>query len=281
MSRIIMAFLVFGLTATAVNAQEPTRITPFKIIGQDTLMLHVFDAMPDAEAPRPAIVFFFGGGWVSGSPEQFHPQAAYFASRGMVAISAQYRIKNKHATTPYESVADAKSAIRWVREHADELGVDPDRIVAGGGSAGGHVAACTGILDGHEDAVDDLSISSQPAAMILFNPVLDTSDKGFGADRIGPDSQSISPVHHVRPDQPPTLIFHGTADKTVPIEQAQRFCMAMTNAGNTCRLMSFEDMGHGFFNKGRHADKPYVATVRAAHEFLIELGFLTGSPTIK
>ena len=279
MKRLLL-FLLLGLPAH-LFAQTPARVVPFKVIGQDTLRLHVFESTAAYETPRPAIVFFFGGGWVNGSPAQFYPQAAYFASRGMVAISAEYRIRSRHETTPFESVADGKSAIRWVRKHADKLGIDPDRIVASGGSAGGHVAACTGILAGHEDADDDLSISSIPAALVLFNPVIDTSEKGYGAEKLGERKLELSPVHHVAPDQPPTILFHGTGDITVPYENAQRFCMAMTNTGNTCRLMTFEDMGHGFFNLGRHNDVPYVATVRAADEFLNELGLIEGLPTIE
>lgn len=279
MKRITAFVLLIGWISPAF-AQEPSRVIPFKVTPQDTLQLHVFDPPAEATSPKPAIIFFFGGGWVGGSPAQFYKQAAYFASRGMVAISAEYRVKSRHGTTPFESVADAKSAIRWVRSQADELDVDPERIVAAGGSAGGHVAAATALFDRHDDLGDSLAVSSRPAALVLFNPVLDTSEKGFGKDRIGERALELSPVHQVKPDRPPALIFHGTADSTVPFENAQRFCMAMTNAGNTCKLLSFEGMEHGFFNAGRHGNKPYVATVRAADEFLIGLEILSGSPAI-
>lgn len=263
-------------------AQQPTAQVVYKVVGPDTLKLHVFTpAVDTAGAPRPAIVFFFGGGWVSGNPKQFYPHAAYFASRGMLAIAAEYRIKNLHNTTPYESVADAKSAIRWVRMHADSLHVDPDKIVAAGGSAGGHIAATTGVINGHEDGADNLSISSRPAAMILFNPVLDLSPVKWHDRFNGQDPLSISPIHQLDAAHPPTLVFHGTADKTVPFSQARSFCTAMSHTGSTCRLMQFDGMDHGFFNRGRLGNKPYVATVRAADEFLIELGILTGTPTIK
>ena len=88
-------------------------------------------------------MFFFGGAWTQWRPGQFEPQASYLAGRGMVAIRADYRVKNRHRATPADGVEDAKSAIRWVRQNASMLGVDPDRIVAAGGSAGGHLAACT------------------------------------------------------------------------------------------------------------------------------------------
>ncbi len=275
--------LLLTASAPRVYGQDYSFETiDYKITGPDTLRLHLFKPPETAsDSLRPAIVFFFGGGWVRGNPAQFHPHAAYFASRGMVAISAEYRVKDRHNTSPFESVADAKSAIRWVRQHAAELGVDPDKIVAAGGSAGGHVAACTGVVRGHEDGADDLSISSKPAAMILFNPVLDLTQDRWQHLFENQSPRPISPIHNVEAEHPPTLIFHGTADTTVPIEQAHRFCAAMTNTGSVCRLMSFEDMDHAFFNYGRHGNKPYVATVHAADEFLIELGILTGAPTLQ
>lgn len=281
---MLAGLLWLGFTATGVRGQEYNfEVIDYKVVGQDTLRLHLFQPPVEVAASglRPAIVFFFGGGWVSGTPAQFHPHAAYFASRGMVAISAAYRVRNRHNTTPFESVADAKSAIRWVRQHADSLGVDPDKIVAAGGSAGGHIAAATGVISGHEDGADDLSISSVPAAMILFNPVLDLTPDRW-KDRFPDQSpRPISPIHNVESVHPPTLIFHGTSDATVPIEQAQRFCAAMTNTGNVCRLMRFDGMDHAFFNFGRHGNKPYRATVHAADAFLNELGILPGEPTIR
>lgn len=282
LNKVSVICLLSFLCAAGAMAQPSYNfdLIDFKVIGKDTLRLHVFRPEDDASTEKPAIVFFFGGGWKNGHPRQFYPHAEYFASRGMVAISAEYRIQSLHQTTPFESVADGKSAIRWVREHATDLGVDPDKIVAAGGSAGGHIATTTGIIVGNEDGADDLSISSTPAAMVLFNPVLDLEDWKEDERFAGQNALKISPIHHVEAEHPPTIIFHGTTDTTVPISQAQRFCSAMTNTGSGCRLMSFENMGHGFFNLDRHGNKPYNATVRAADEFLIQLGILTGKPTL-
>lgn len=229
---------------------KPDRSVVYKTIDDVELRLHIFEPVSHQKsAQSPAIVFFFGGGWTSGTPEQFYEQARFFADRGMVAISAEYRIKNKHGTSPFESVADGKSAIRWVRSHADELGIDPNKIVASGGSAGGHVAACTGVIKGHEEAGEDLTVSSIPNGMILFNPVLDTTAKGYGLSKVGEDRKlEISPCHQIRQDLPPTLIFHGTADTTVPFENAERFARLMKEAGNVCQLEAYEGATHGFFN---------------------------------
>ena len=109
-----------------------------KNINKTRLKLHIFN--PDdhkSSDKRPAIVFFFGGGWSGGSPSQFYPHAEYLASRGMVAIAAEYRVKSRNNTRPKHSLIDAKSAVRWIRQNADKLGINADKIAAGGGSAGG------------------------------------------------------------------------------------------------------------------------------------------------
>lgn len=227
-----------------------------------------------------AVLFFFGGGWNGGTPKQFYQQARSLADRGMVAMSADYRVKSRNKTTPFECVADGKSAVRWVRQHAGELGIDPDRIVAAGGSAGGHVAACTGVIEGAESPDEDLAVSSVPNAMILFNPVLDTSNKGYGSGKFSKErATEISPCHHVRPGIVPTLIFHGTADKTVPFENANRFAQLMAQANNRCQLEAYNKAGHGFFNGVFFRKKTkdlswYEQTTEETIEFLTLLGYV-------
>ena len=100
------------------------------------------------ESPVPGIVFFFGGGWISGTPEQFFPHCRYLSERGMVAASAEYRIRDSHGTDPAACVRDGKSALTWLFAHAEEFGIDADQLLAGGGSAGGQVAAASTFLSG-------------------------------------------------------------------------------------------------------------------------------------
>ncbi|MHC4460657.1 MAG: alpha/beta hydrolase fold domain-containing protein [Planctomycetota bacterium] len=286
-----IAIFLACVTATVVsvaaverqrNSKEVTiRPVPvvYKTIGEVELKLHIFEP-PERGAKElsPAIVFFFGGGWVGGTPKQFYHQCDHFASRGMIAISAEYRVKNRHGTTPFECVADGKSTVRWVRANADRLGADPNKIVAGGGSAGGHVAACTGVIEGLDEENEDRNISSKPNALVLFNPAVDLiglskkrrSNKSFG-NRV----KKISPLQHVKKGVPPCIIFHGTTDRTVPFESVERFCKAMKEAGNVCRLVPFEDKGHGFFNYGRDKDNSsFKQTIRVTEEFLTSLGYL-------
>lgn len=268
-----------GLTA-ATHPIKPDAVHAYKIVGDVTLKLHTFSpADVEPSDHRAAVVFFFGGGWAGGDPKQFYEQARALADRGLVAFSADYRVKSRHGTAPLECVEDAKSAIRWVREHAAELGVDPDRIVAAGGSAGGHIAACTGLITGSEAAGEAQEISSAPNAMILFNPVLDTTEEtGFGWQRFAPERRvALSPSHRVRPGIVPTLIMHGTADKTVPFEQAERFTRLMQEAGNWCELVPFAGRGHGFFNgtfyRPKNDPADYESTMKHANVFLTTHGF--------
>jgi acetyl esterase/lipase len=223
---------------------------------------------------RPVIVLFFGGGWVAGKPQQMAGHARYFARAGYVAISAKYRVRNKDGKhlTPYDCVEDGKSAVRYLREHAAELGIDPDKIIAGGGSAGGHVAACAGVIEGHDAKDENAKVSSIPNALVLFNPVIDTTDKGYGSDKFTPEAQTeLSPCHHVRTGLPPTFIVHGTADRTVPFENVERFDRLMRKASNVCKLLAFEGRQHGFFNvpgfkKGTKED--FTAIMEGATAFL-------------
>jgi acetyl esterase/lipase len=264
----------------------------YKTVGDVKLNVYIFTP-PGHQATdkTPAIVFFFGGGWKSGSPGQFLNQCRYLASRGMVAMTADYRVLSRHGTPAVKCVADAKSAIRWVRANAGRLGVDPDHIAAGGGSAGGHIAACTGTIDGLDEPGEDASINSKPNAMVLFNPALALAPDDGGKpldeermagmrERAGIDPAAISPLHQVKQGDPPTIIFHGTADTTVPFWTAERFAEKMTQAGNTCRLVPAEGQMHGFFNHGRGDNKWFKETLRAADKFLAGLGFLQGEPTI-
>ena len=245
------------------------------------LHLHVF--LPkghQAADKRPAIVFFFGGGWVGGSPSQFYAQAAYLASRGMVAMAAEYRVRSRHGTTPKACVLDGKSAIRYVRAHAAELGIDPARVAAGGGSAGGHVAAATATVTAFDEAGEDTATSAVPDALVLFNPVYDNGPDGYGQDRLGDDWRRISPAHNIRKGMPPTIAMLGTKDKLIPVATAKAFQAAMQRVGSRSDLMLSEGDGHGFFNFGRGDGVAYAKTVRAMDAFLASLGWLTGDPTI-
>ncbi|MCO8125319.1 alpha/beta hydrolase [Stieleria sp. TO1_6] len=259
-----------------VNAADakpaPDRKIVFKTIGDVSLSLHVFEPPADqTTTPRPAIVFFFGGGWVGGSPSQFYGQSRAIADRGMVAICAEYRVRKTHGTSPKECVADGKSAIRYVRKHAAELGIDPNRIAAGGGSAGGHVAAATAMVADFDDPNDDPTISCRPDALVLFNPVFDNGPDGYGYDRVKDYWQAISPLHRLNKQSPPTIVFLGTKDKLIPASTGKAYAAKMKELGVRCDLHLYEGEGHGFFNKGDAYEDTQAKTIA----FLESLGYLS------
>jgi acetyl esterase/lipase len=262
------------------------RVETYKTVGDTKLHLYIYD--PPGNKPtdrRAAIVFFFGGGWTYGSPGQFEQHCKHLASRGLVAITADYRVASRHQVKAVSCVADAKSAIRYVRKEADRLGIDPNKIVAAGGSAGGHIAACTGVIQGFDETGEDPNISSVPNAMALFNPavVLAAADGLTSAnqervaalrERMGVEPRLLSPYHNVKQGAPPTIIFHGKADTAVPYATAEMFARAMTAAGSDCTLVGYEDQAHGFFNYGRGGNEHYEKTVAALDDFLVGLGFI-------
>ncbi|MFC1792887.1 nucleoside hydrolase-like domain-containing protein [Planctomycetota bacterium] len=276
---LLLLITVPGL-ALEVEGFTPDESIVYKKIDSSELKIHVF--MPQDHVPsdrRPAIVFFFGGGWNGGSPSQFYPHCDYFASRGMVAMSAEYRVKTRHGTSPRECVKDGKSVIRWIRVHADELGIDPGKLAAGGGSAGGHVAAATATLSAFDEEGEDQSVSSIPNALVLFNPVFDNGPEGYGYDRVKEYWEDISPMNNISQSTPPTIVFLGTKDKLIPTTTAEEYKKLMANKGRRCDLRFYKDQGHGFFN---YRNKKYfIETVIEADKFLRSLGYVKGGPTLQ
>ena len=249
----------------------------YKATPQGKLELHL--SLPADWKPadkRPAILFFFGGGWKNGSYTQFVSQSDYFASRGLVAASADYRIESKHKTKPDKCVEDAKSAMRYLRAHAAELGIDPTRIIASGGSAGGHLAACTALIEDLNAETDDLSISAKPSALVLFNPALNIDELAAkrGDKNFTLMAEKITPNRYISAQTPPAIMFFGTDDEL--IDGARKYVAKASSFQLRAELWTAADQAHGFFNRA-----PWTqVTTRKADEFLISLGYLTGSPTL-
>jgi len=246
---------------------------------QGELYLHLFFP-PDWKAgdTRPAIVFFFGGRWRTGSYLALVPQAQYFASRGLVAASADYRIRTKHHTGPDKAVEDAVSAMRWVRSHASELGVDPNKIIAAGGSAGGHLAASTALLEDFGAASEESKVSCRPNALVLFNPVVDHTrlPKRTPATELEASlRKKLSPMLYLQKSAPPAILFYGTADKF--LEQGEAYAAKAKELGVRADLYVAPNMPHGFFNRSPWTE----VTTQKADEFLATLGYLKGQATIK
>ena len=271
-----LAIAALWITSIFVSRGSETLI--YKTAGDQPLKMLVDKPVGwQASDKRPAIVFFFGGGWVGGNVAQFQRHCAYLASRGMVGIRVDYRVIPKgDAGPPVMCVADAKSAMRYVHSHASELGVDPERIAAGGGSAGGHLAAFTGMVGGLDDPRDDVKIPCKPSALVLFNPVFDNGPGQWGHERVGKRFREFSPAHNITQGAPPTIVFLGDKDDLIPVKVIKDYEAKMGKIGSRCEVHIYPGVGHGFFNRADY----YTQTVIEADKFLASLGWIKGEPTL-
>jgi acetyl esterase/lipase len=259
----------------------PDKKIIYKQVDGADLELHVFfPPSHSTESRTPAVVSFFGGGWKNGKVTQFYRQSVYWACRGMVAICADYRVMTKHNAEPYQCLEDAKSAIRWVRSNSRELGIDPERVAAAGGSAGGHLAVATAIIESFDAPGDDLNISCKPNALLLFNPVIDNGPEGYGYDRVKGYWGDFSPLHNIDKKMPPTLFMLGTNDKLIPVSTAKAFKEKVESMGSRCDLILYENQQHGFFNYERSCEA-FMQTLRQTDVFLISIGYFDGKPLIE
>ena len=254
----------------------------YKTVGDLELPVYIWEPEPDNAPPYPksVVAFFFSSGWDKGQVAQFAPHCVYFASRGMLTMAFDYRVSSKvPGAGPLDAISDARSAIRWLRLNAVELGINSGKIVGVGGSGGAHAIASSAILEGFDDRTDNLDSSPAPNALVLFNPVLDTSKKGFGLDRF-PDpgvAKAANLIRSIRPGLPPMLVIHGTGDRVIPFANSVDFVKRATKKKNFCRMLEFEGQGHGFFNFNLSFEM-YEATLMAMDEFFVELGFLEPDP---
>ena len=292
MSIRLIISLSFILSASLTQGAQsyPPKISSdsvhtYKSVDGHDLKIWVFNPTITLQKNAPAMLFFFGGGWNSGSPTHFVKYCERLSERGMVGIVADYRVKSRQGVQAKTCVEDALDALRYITENATTLGIDSDRIGVGGGSAGGHLAASLGTIHASDPAA--------PKVMALFNPATvlapicdDLSDAPLGVlekmnalyqakeehlrTRIGLEPVELSPFHHVSSNSPPTIIFHGTNDKAVPYDSAKLFASQLRKNGVFVDLMTYEGAGHGFFNR-----EPYFSqTAEEMEAFLLSLGWI-------
>jgi acetyl esterase/lipase len=265
-----VSYLSPGTELLALAERVPYKKTP-----QEELCLYILRPAPaakTAQKPLPAIIYFTGGGWVKGTPDAMMGNVEWFREQGIIAISADYRVKSRHGTTPVEAVKDAKSAIRFVRKNAKQLGIDPNRIIAAGGSAGGHIAAAA-VLPGNDEPGEDTSISTRPNALVLHNPVLGV---GYREDFFA-EHPDCSPILGVRPGWPATVLSNGTADDTTPYASAEEFVKKMKAAGNVCELIPVEGAKHSCDWPANNRN--FLPTITKMTEFLRKNGIIPPPPT--
>jgi acetyl esterase/lipase len=219
--------------------------------------------------PRPAVAFFHGGGWECGKPEWGHMQCEHFSSLGLVGFSFEYRLSTQHDATPIESLKDTKSAIRWIREHAEEFGVDPDKIVGSGYSAGGHLVMCTAMVDGYDESSDDLSFSPAVNAMLLWvTPAIVYPGWFTSLLRGRAELSEFNPIELIKPGLPPAIFFQGTADDTVTYNSVVEYVSKSLAAGNRNDLEVYQGQTH--LNWGENVKD----VLKKMDEFLVSIGYL-------
>jgi acetyl esterase len=282
MKNTLLTIIALFFIQTHVYSQE-TRIDSLIYKRKDSvsLLIKVFNPPSiDSSKNYPAMVFFSGGNWNYGNMTQFELQAKYFSSRGIICFLAEYGVKGTHKMNVWECITDVKSSIRYIRENANKFNIDENKIIAAGGSAGGHLAAATAIISCCDDPNDHLSISSKPNALVLFNPAIDfgPSDPEL-FEMAGERYIEISPLQNIRSGVPPTIVLQGTADKYTPVSLIRYYKHVMEAVGSRCDLILYEGQEHGFFNYSRSI-KYYKETVLEVDKFLHSLGYIDGEPTI-
>ncbi len=258
-----------------VAARRPfDQVLVFKQTPQGDLKAHIYYPPGwSASDRRPALVLWVGGAFRAGGVGQFTARAEYFAARGLVTVCAEYRGRDSHGILLDSCAEDARSAMRWVKGHARELGVAADKVIAAGGSAGGTLALLVARERGPDAGDDDRSISTRPCAMMLFNPavgdgVMDTV--GWGGPGQAAVNAQIGALDTPQKDEPPSILFFGTEDRFLRVSAVyHRKAYAQ---GTRCELWVADKMGHGFFNNPPWHD----ATTRLADAFLVSLGYLEG-----
>jgi acetyl esterase len=255
---VLATAMIAAQTPAAPKAPRPPEVTPVTLPGAEThvfreakpdaLRLHVFKPKDwKAGDRRPVFMWFFGGGWTRGTPANAATWAKWAAEHGCVGVAPDYRVKERFGTSPLESVADARAALRWVQDHAGELGVDANRVVVGGNSAGGHVALWTAIAATPPGSAKAEAPLVKPVALVLTSAVSDTSKlRGYTPTRFGEHAEALSPLHRLDAQMPPMLVFHGDADTTVPQGQSLALRDKLLATGNVVEFVSVPGGSHNF-----------------------------------
>ena len=247
--------------------QENHIIEPYKRVDDFELEMHIF--LPDTlifKCNRPTIVYFHGGSWSEGKPDWFFDTGKEYAKQGWVATAVEYRIKGRQGTYPFEAVKDAKSAIRWLRENAKKYKIDPNKIVATGNSAGGHLALATNLVDNWNEKTDDIAISPVPDVVIVNSAVYDLTvnntrwiteyDENKGLVK------EISPNSLIKKTSTKFLLIHGEKDRRCLYSTADYFYKKMQSLGNSVELHKINDANH-FIWFGRNY--PEIAKITGAY----------------
>ncbi len=248
--------------------EQPSEIKVYKTIGDIELEAHIFYPENHQKGDEtPAYVFFHGGGWAVGIPEWGYTNCKRYQEKGMVAISIEYRLLDIHGSNIINCVEDVNSAILWVRQQAKNLGIDPNKVVAAGFSAGGHLATSTAVLD--EFTLNENGFNSKPNALVVHSASYNTTKSNFFRRQSNGKPESISTFHNAKKGMPRGIFFHGTNDHLAPIPEFTEFRDKMEALNNDFEYKIFQNVGH-FFNDPKASEEVRVLT----DKFLQKLGYL-------
>ena len=309
---LVLLLLLLGVYSTAQQpitwkqlTKEAGNMESMVYKSTSDTLLKIYYKIPSTRKKKykfPAIIWIHGGGWTAGNANIFFEHAVYFANRGAVGISIEYRLIGKNKSNSIiDEIIDCKSAIRFIKLHAKELNIDTTKIVVAGDSAGGYLAASMITLDAFNDVADNLSISAVPNAVILYNPCVDmgvfphiknlfaqpiklapsVSDTIFFLQKNHDLVKQLSPLYNIQKNNTHALLLHGLNDKVIYPEQSEQFTNKMNEVGNIARLILLPDTRHAFVVPHYTAsEEKVVYSVLEADQFLISLGFLSGKPNL-
>jgi len=259
-----------------LNGRKNHLIKTYKTVDNYSLEIHLFlPANVNLQGKRPVIVYFSGGSWSEGKPDWNFYACQSYAKKGWIGVTVEYRLADRHGTLPFEAVMDAKSAIRWLRENANDYNIDPDKIIASGNSAGGHLVLATALVENWNEKTDNLNFSCVPNVLLVNSGVYDLTDEDSwiraGLRRRNQDENlvnEISPNYLAPRKLPPTLIIHGTNDRSVAFSTAEEFVEKMKIRGNDIVFKPLDNAGH-FIWWGQYSKQ--VAEIRES--YLKEIGY--------
>ncbi len=275
--------------AAALAAAD--KVVTYKSV--DGLDLEMFLYFPEKTSPgtlHPGILFMHGGGWTTGSPNAHAHHCIHLARYGMVAATIRYRLipdpsrrqtRWHTAATPADCLADAKSAMRFFRANAAAYSMDPQKIAAGGGSAGGHLAAALATIEGYDDPADDRAVSCKPQALVLLYPAMNLGDGWINGGRLcreaGIDPEAFSPGRLVDESTPPTLIAVGGDDPVFPPAISAAFLERMKSAGRFAEIYTYAGRNHSLFPL-RKSDLHFQSFLIVTRRFLQNQGWIEKQP---
>jgi acetyl esterase/lipase len=281
---VLLAVITLSLIAFLANQQANTPSTDKSVanllseitnstvqIGvpysNDSNPYHLMDVyLPVGSGPYPAIIYVHGGGWTGGSRSNFNVTAAFYANRGIAGFAIDYTLSTGNKTAWPENIQDVVESVRYIREHADVWGIDPNRLAILGYSAGAQLASLEGTLSGNESFIasssGDVKIRSQVRLVIDYSGATDLEYIGkyqslslinrITSNALGNVTYSsnsslwatASPATYISGDDPIFCIIHGTNDTVVPIQVAESFAAKLDAAGVETHLIKVPDGDH-------------------------------------